>query len=188
MKVFLLLLLLAPAMVARAQGDFHAYSATEDLIEGGQVEKMNIVLSNLLFTIRPPKNWGRVVDAAGRKIVFTSASGKSAVTVQFTAESPGTLPGDDVLRARVLQAHPAAEIMQKSVCPTSYKPGVLYDLIQMPAEGVILKVRHVFLPQPAGEVEVVLSASDDEFEKDKYIVMAMLRAFKVETVKPQPGM
>jgi hypothetical protein len=181
------LLFLTLAMAAQAQNSFRAYSSTEKLLEGGQVEKMNVAMGDLRFTFRPPKKWGSVVDGADRKIVFTSPSGKSAVTVQFTANSPGALPEQDVLRAQVLQAHPGAEIMRSAVCPTSYKPGMFYDLVLVTDGGAMLKVRHAFVPQPGGGAEFILSASDDEFEKDKYILMAMLRAFRVETAKPPPS-
>lgn len=184
-KMLLLLLALTLATVTQAQSGFHAYTSSENLIEGGLVEKQNVTMGGLLFTFRPPHKWGSVVDEASHKIVFTSPSGKSAITVQFTANSPGTLPDKDTLHAWVLQAHPGAEIMRSSVCPTSYKPGLLYDLVLVPSSGVMLKVRHAYVPQPLGGVEFILSSSDDEFEKNKYIVMAMTRAFKVETAKPK---
>jgi hypothetical protein len=181
----LLLLFLSLAAAARAQSGFHAYPGTEDLIEGGRVDKLTVVCSNLQFNVRPPKGWYRQVDEASRKIIFTSQSGRSAVTVQFTANSPGTLPAEDILRAQVLQAHPGAGILQYSVCPTSYRPGVFFDLARVPAPRVVQKIRHAFVPQPAGQVEFVLSASDDEFEKNRLVIMAMLRAFRMEPPKPK---
>jgi hypothetical protein len=180
------LLFLSLTAAARAQGDFHAYSGTEDLIEGGRVEKLTVVSSNLQFNVRPPKGWYRQVDEASRKIIFTDQSGQSAVTVQFTTNFPGTLPAQDILRAQVLQAHPGASILQYSVCPTSYRPGALFDLVRAPAPHVVQKIRHAYVAQPAGQVEFVLSASDDEFEKDRLIFMALARAFRVEPKPHQP--
>ena len=168
-----------------AQSDFHAYPGTEDLIEGGRVEKLTVVSSNLQFNVRLPKGWYRQVDEASRKIIFTSQSGRSAVTVQFTTNSPGTLPAEDILRAKALQAHPGAGILQYSVCPTSQRPGVFFDLVRVPAPQVVQKIRHAFVAQPAGQVEFVLSASDDEFEKNRLVFMAMLRAFRAEPLKPK---
>ena len=81
------------AGAARGQSDFHAYLGTEDLIEGGRVEKLTVTTSNLQFNVRPPKGWYRQVDEPGRKIIFTSLSGQSAITVQFTTNFPGPLPG-----------------------------------------------------------------------------------------------
>ncbi len=181
----LLLLFLSLAAAARAQSDFHAYPGTEDLIEGGRVEKLTVVSSNLQFNVRLPKGWYRQVDEASRKIIFTSQSGRSAVTVQFTTNSPGTLPAEDILRAKALQAHPGAGILQYSVCPTSQRPGVFFDLVRVPAPQVVQKIRHAFVAQPAGQVEFVLSASDDEFEKNRLVFMAMLRAFRAEPLKPK---
>ena len=181
----LLLFFLSLAAAARAQSDFHAYPATEDLIEGGRVEKLTVVSSNLQFNVRPPRGWYRQVDEASRKIIFTAQSGKSAVTVQFTTNSPGTLPAEDILRAQVRQAHPGAGIVQSSVCPTGYRPGVFFDLVRVPAPQVVQRMRHAFVAQPAGQVEFVLTASDDEFEKDRLIFMAALRDFRVEPLRPQ---
>src|ERR1700733_8228074 len=95
----LILLFLSLAVTARAESDFHAYPGTEDLIEGGRFDKLTVVSSNLQFNVRPPRDWTRVVDEPSRKILFTSPSGKSAVTVQFTTNSPGKLPDEDLLRA-----------------------------------------------------------------------------------------
>lgn len=181
----LLLLSLSLAAAAQAQSDFHAYSGTEDLIEGGRVDKLTVVCSNLQFNVRPPKGWFRQVDEASRKIIFTSPSGRSAVTIQFTTNSPGTLPAEDVLRAQALQAHPGAGILQSSVCPTGYRPGVFFDLTRVPAPQVVQKIRHAFVAQPLGQVEFVLSSSDDEFRKNSSIVMAMLGAFRVQPLKPK---
>jgi hypothetical protein len=182
----LLLLFLSLAVDARAQSDFHAYLGTENLIEGSQVEKLTVVSGNLQFNILPPgRSWSRQVDEAGRKIIFTSQSGRSAVTVQFTTNSPGTLPEEDILRAQVLRSHPGAGILQRSVCPTSRQPGVFYDLVRVPAPQVMQKIRHAFVSQPAGEVEFVLAASDDEFDKNKLAIMAMLRAFRADPLKPK---
>jgi hypothetical protein len=179
----LLLLFLSLAATARAQSDFHAYPGTEDMMEGGRVEKLTVVTGNLQFSVRSPKGWYRQVDEASRKIIFTSPSGRSAVTVQFTTNSPGTLPEQDILRAKALQAHPGATILQSSVCPTSYRPGVLFDLVLTPAPQVVQKIRHAFVAHPAGQAEFVLSASDDEFAKNRLVFMALLRAFRVEPLK-----
>jgi hypothetical protein len=181
----LLLLFLSLAAAARAQSDFHVYPGTEERIEGGRVDKLTVIYGNLQFNVRPPAGWYRQVDEAGRKIIFTARSGRSAVTVQFTANSPGTLPAEDVLRAQALQAHPGAGILQHSVCPTGYRPGVFFDLARVPAPQVVQKIRHAFVPQPAGEVEFVLSASEDEFRQNSTVLMAMLGAFRVEPLKPK---
>ena len=179
------LLFLSLAAAARAQSDFHVYSGTEDLIEGGRVDKLTVVYSNLQFNVRPPMGWYRQVDEASRKIIFTAQSGRSAVTVQFTSGSPGTLPAEDILRAQALQAHPGAGILQHSVCPTSYRPGVFFDLVRMPAPQVVQKIRHAFVAQPAGGVEFVLTASDDEFRQNSSVLMAMLGAFRAQPLKPK---
>jgi len=181
----LLLLFLSLAAAARAQSDFHAYAGTEVLLEGGQVDKLTVVRGNLQFNIRPPKGWSHQVDEASQKIIFTAKSGKSAVTIQFTTHSPGTLPAADVLRTQALQAHPGAGLVQSAVCPTSDRPGLFFDLVRVPAPQVVQKIRHAYVAQPAGQVEFVLAASDDEFEKNKLVLMGMLRAFRVEPLKPK---
>jgi hypothetical protein len=94
------------------------------------------------------------------------------------------LPDEDTLRAQILQEHPGASIVRSSVCPTSYRPGLLFDLVLVPTPDVVMRMRHAFVAGPAGEVEFILSASSDEYDKNCYVVMAMLRAFRVEKLKP----
>jgi hypothetical protein len=180
---FLLLLCLAAS--APAQSDFHAYARTETLMEGERVEKLAVVTGNLQFNVRLPRDWPRWVDETGRKITFTSLSGKSAITVQFTTNSPGTLRENDILQAQALQEHPGTGIYNTAVCPTSRQPGVFFDLTGLPAPHIVQKIRHAFVAGPTGEVEFVLSASDDEFEGNSLVLMSMLRAFRVDPIKPK---
>lgn len=182
---WILLLFLALPIAARAEGDFRVYSGTEVMIEGGKVDKMSVVMNNYQFNIRPPKGWYREVEESSRKIIFKSPSGKSALTVFFTTNSPDQLPDESELRTRVLHDHAGAGVAQYSVCPTAYRPGVLFDLVHIPAPGVVQKIRHAFLPEPAGTTEIVLTASEDEFEKYKQVFMATARAFRVDRVVRQ---
>jgi hypothetical protein len=175
----LLVTLLFLAVTARGQ-DFHAYSSTETLVEGGRVDKLVITSGDFKFNVHPPRNWYRQVDAATRKVIFTSPSGKSALTLLVTTNSPGELSDKETLRAEALRAHPGAGVIQTSVCPTTYHPGVLFDLVHLSAPGVVQKIRHAYIPQPSGRVELVLSASADEFEQNKMVFMSVARAFRVD--------
>jgi len=182
----LLLLCLSLAATTRGQGDFQVYSGTENLIEGSRVDTLTVVSGNQQFKLRPPpRSWSHQEDNSGRKIIFTDQSGRSALTLQFTASSPGKLPGDDILQAQALQAHPGAQLVQKAVCPTGYQPGVLFDLVRVPAPGIVQRIRHAFVAQPAGQVEFVLVASDDEFGKGKLAITDMLGSFHVAPPKPK---
>jgi hypothetical protein len=179
---FLLLLWLAAS--ARAQSDFHAYPGTENLAEGNSAEKLTVISRNLQFNVRPPRNWSHWVDESSRKIIFTSPSGQSALTVQFTTNSPGALPEKGVLKAQALQAHPGAAVYNFAAFATGYRPGVFFDLASIPAPHVVQKTRHAFVPGPAGEVEFILSASEAEFAKDRIALMSTLGAFRVDPAKP----
>ncbi len=181
----LLLLCLALAPVAQAESDFHTYTSVEQLIESGRVETLTVVTGNLQFTLRPPRGWSRHADEAGRKIIFTGKSGRSAITMQFTADSPGKLPAEDVLRAKALQAHPGSGIMAGGVCSTSSQPGVCFDLVRIPAPNMVQKMYHAFVPQPNGQVEFVLTAPDDEFGRGRIVITDMLRTFRVAPLKPK---
>jgi hypothetical protein len=179
---WLVLFLFAAVSTVRAQGDFRVVTGTEVLLEGGKVEKMSVVISNYQFNVRPPRGWYRKVEEASREIVFTSPSGKSALTIRFTAFSPDALPEESVLRTRVLQDHAGAGIVQNTVCPTAYRPGMLFDLVRVPAPQVMQKIRHAYLPHPAGTTEMILVSSEDEYDKTKVIFMATARAFRVERI------
>jgi hypothetical protein len=180
MKLKWFFLLIASLAVARAQGNFHAVCDSEVLLEGGRVDRLTVVSGDLKFQVRPPKDWSRHVDEAAHQVLFTSPSGNSALTVEFTTASPGVLPEDDALRQKVLRAHPGAGIVQKTVCPTGYRPGVLFDLVHLVAPHVVQKIRHAYVAEPAGNVEFVLSSSEDEYPKTQYIFMATAGAFRVD--------
>jgi hypothetical protein len=182
----LLLLLLWLAVSVRAQSDFHAYPGIENLAEGNSAEKLTVISHNLQFNVRPPRDWSHWVNESSRKIVFTSPSGQSALTVQFTTNSPGTLPEKDILRTQALQAHPGAAIYNFAAFATGYRPGVFFDLASIPAPHVVQKIRHAFVAGPAGEVEFILSASEAEFATDRIVLMSMLGAFRVDPAKPGP--
>lgn len=180
-----LLLCLASAVAARAQSDFHAFLTSTNLAEGGRKEKMAAIIGHWEFDFRPPRSWSRQVDEPGHKIIFTSPSTRSAVTVLFTANSPGALPDTDVLRAQALQENPGASFVQTAICPTSYKPARFFDLVRVPAPGVVQRIRHVFVTEPDGEVEFILAASDDEFGPNKPRLMEMVATFRVTAVTPK---
>ena len=180
--IFLFLAMMALSR-ARADDSFHAYASSTNLIEGGRVDLLVIVTSNQQATFRTPKGWYHQIDESRQKITFQSASGKSALTVQFTTNSPGALPPENLLRARVLAEHPGAGILQYSICPTSSGPGVFFDLVSLPAPRVILKMRHAFVALPGGQAEFILSANDDEFNKGRAVFMSMLNSFHVRPVK-----
>ncbi len=178
-------MLFGSLVAAQAQSDFRAYSSSEVMLEGGRVDKLIAVTGNFQFSFQPPRGWYRQVEDSNRKITFSSASRKSALTVQFTTNSPGTLPETDTLRAQVLREHPGASVIQSTVCPGGDHPGLLFDLVSLPAPRVVEKYRHAFMPEPIGTVEICLSASDDEFDKDKYIFMAAARGLRAQRLKQQ---
>ncbi|MGD0812569.1 MAG: hypothetical protein ABSA83_03110 [Verrucomicrobiota bacterium] len=187
MKLLPLLLLIHLPAAARAQSDFHAYPGSMKSHESGRMEILTVVSGNLQFKVLPPKGWSREVDAASRKIIFTSPSGRSAVTIQLTTDSPGELPGEDILRAKALQAYPGAKILQYSVFATSggTQTGVYFDLERVPAPKVVQKIRHAFMAQPTGLVEFVLSASGEEFDNNLPLIMGMSRGFRLDPLKPK---
>jgi hypothetical protein len=186
MRLFFLLFLSVVAATAARGADFLVRLGSEDMVEGGRIEKMTVITSNRQFNIFPPKNWSRQVNDASRKIIFTSPSGKSAVTVWFSANSPGQLPPPDQLRDQALQAHPGAGISPPLVCPTSFQPGVFFDLVRLPAPNVVQKIRHAFVPGPLGVEEFVLTSSGDEFDQNRLVFMAIARSFRVEPPKARP--
>jgi hypothetical protein len=183
MKLLLLLLPFLLTAAARAQSDFHAYPGTMKSHESGQMEILTVVSGNQQFKILPPKGWYRQVDEASRKLIFTSLSGRSAVTIQLTANFPGELPDKDVLRDKVLQAHAGARILRYSVFATGSQPGVFFDLERAPAPRLVQKIRHVYVAQATGLVEFVLSAGSEEFDQYLPLIMGMSRGFRLDPLK-----
>jgi hypothetical protein len=181
----LLALILSLAAAAQAQSDFHAYPGVDQMLEGGQVEKITLVCSNLQFHIRPPKKWSHLIDEASRKVVFTSPSGSSAITIQFTSESPGYMPDTDDLHDRTVREHPGAGISPPFICPTGIQPGVGFDLVQSPAPNTELVTRVAYVAQPLGLTEFALAGNTNEYQKDQRIFMMILREFRADVIKPK---
>lgn len=171
------------AAAAHAQVDFHAYLTSDQMLEGGRAETLSVVTSNLLFSLHPPRNWYREVDDLQRKIVFTAASGKSAITVLFTGDSPGSLPDQETLKFQALQAQPGAGFVLFGSIQTTSQPAEFVDMVRMLSPGVIQRFRHAYVADPAGRVEFILAATDDEFPQRKETLSMMLRSL---AVKPAP--
>lgn len=180
---WILALFFSLAATVHAQGDFRVCFSSEVLLEGGRVDKLIVVTSNLQFNIRPPKNWYREVEESSRRITFTSPSGKSALAVQFRTNSPGILPDAADLRAQVLRDHAGAGVVQRAICPSGYRPGVLFDLVRVPAPQVVQRTRHAFVAEPGGRAEFILTSSDDEFQKNSSIFMDVVRDFRVDQIE-----
>lgn len=181
--IFSALLFLCVVLTAQGQVDFHAYLSSEEMIEGGRVDKMSIAISNLVFSLHPPRKWFREVDDPLQKIVFTAPTGKSAITVQFTTNSPGRLPDSDTLKAQALQAHPGAGFVQTGSLQTRSQSAVFFDLARMPAPGVVQRLCHAYVSDPLGVVEFTLASTDDEFLQRKQTLIGLLRSFNFQPAK-----
>jgi hypothetical protein len=57
---------------------------------------------------------------------------------------------------------------------------LFFDLALARAPDVVQKIRHAFVPEPDGEVEFILSASEQEFSKNARLMMVLLSGFRVD--------
>jgi len=164
---------------------FHAHAGSINLIEGGRVQVVVADWGDQRCTVRCPVGFSSHVDDSRRMIKFDAKNGAVAINITLTANSPGALPPPEDLKSLALARHPGAWLLQSYPFPTSYKPGLYFDLAQIPAANVSLRTRHGFLPTPKGLVEFVFSANDADFESLRVACMQAMGTFTVETIKPK---
>jgi hypothetical protein len=183
----ILLTLVSLTAFGQDTNGFHAYASTVDLIEGGRVSVVVADWGTQRYSIRCPVGFASHVDNVQRMIKFDTKNGAVAINISLSTNSPGDLPAPDALKSLALARHPGAWFLQSFSFPTSYKPGLYFDLAQIPAANTSLRTRHGFVPTPKGMAEFVFSANDADFESLRVSCMQALGTFTVETIKPKEG-
>jgi hypothetical protein len=182
---WILLTLLSLAVRGQDTNAFHAYAGTEDLVEGGRVPIVVADWGDQRYKIRCPVGFNSHIDNFQRSIKFEAKAGAVAINIYLTTNSPGELPLADDLKSMALARHPGASYLQSFGFPTSYKPGLFFDLAQIPRANVSLRTRHGFVSTPRGLVEFVFSANDKDFEALRVGCMQAMGTLSVETIKPK---
>jgi hypothetical protein len=150
------------------------------MVEGGMVAELAIASGEQHFCIRPPVGYNLRVDRANQTLLFKSPDERSAVTVRLTADFPGQLPEEEILRSKVLQEHPGSSLLQSSICATGYQPGQFFDLLRMPRADLPVRVRHVFVACPRGTIEFTLSTQNTDFDRLRFVLNRVLSSLRVE--------
>lgn len=130
------------------------------------------------FSIGAPVLYGRQVHLQTGLILFTSASGSSVMTVQFSTNYPGTLPPQDRLRDTVAANHPGASLVKSAVCYTDFGRGQDFELFQPTRDGLMLKLRDAYVSYPEGSVEFTLSSNGKDYDKEKRSFARLLNSFR----------
>ena len=130
------------------------------------------------FSIGAPVLYGRQVHLETGSIVFTSASGSSVMTIQFSTNYPGSLPPQDTLRDKVAANHPGASLVKSTVCYTDFGRGQDFELFQPTRDGLMLKLRDAYVSYPEGSVEFTLSSNGNDYDKEKRSFAHLLNSFR----------
>ncbi|MGA3180396.1 MAG: hypothetical protein ABSF38_08655 [Verrucomicrobiota bacterium] len=165
-----------------AQPAFRAYASSLELAEGGKIDTMVVVLGAERVTVRVPHGYGAQVRADKNSVVFTDKDGTTAITLKATADSPGVMPDEEVLRSKALAANPGGTNLEWSTCPTGYKPAKVADSVRTVTSSLSLKVRHAFVACPEGTLEVICAANGVDFENACVVFNALISSLQVELV------
>jgi hypothetical protein len=180
------LLILASSLAASAQTNFHAFESTETLIEGGTVQTLVVDTGREHLVTRLPRGFSAAVTYDTQSVLFKEDTGRIAITMCVTTNSPGRLPADDTLRSNALAANPGAAFLQISSCATGYRPARFIDSTVSLDPVRNIRTRHAFVPCPEGVVEFVISAKEQDFNnKGRVVFNLFLSSFRVETIESQ---
>lgn len=181
----LALLLPALALAASAQTNFHAFESYENLIEGGTVQTLVVDTGRQHLVTRLPRGFSAAAAYDTQSVLFQEDTGRIAITLRVTTNSPGRLPADDTLRSNALAANPGANFLQISSCATGCRPARFVDSTVSLNPVRNIRTRHAFVPCPDGLVEFVFSAKNQDFEKGRVVFNLLLSSFRVETIENQ---
>lgn len=174
----LILLALGLVSCAFGQATFKVYPSSVASREGGWQSVLLIEAGSRRFSVGAPKLYGSQVHPETRTIAFTSASGASLMTIQFTTNYPGTLPPADMLAAQVAAKHPMASLVKSSICYTDFGQGQYFELFQPADGGLMLKLREAYVSYPEGSVEFTLSCNGADYDKQKLSFTRLLNSFR----------
>jgi hypothetical protein len=170
---------------AAADPPFRAFASAVDLPEGGKDNYIIMLMGAERITVHVPHAYAAQVKTEKNSVVFTDASGTTAITLKATLEWPGVMPEEDRLRVKALAANPGGTNLEVSTCPTGYTPAKVVDSERDIAPGLSLKFRHGFVACPEGTLEVVCAANGANFDAAKEVFNSMMSSLKVEQIKAE---
>ncbi len=162
-------------------GQFRVGSSSVEMAEGGRVNFLTISSDEDRFSVRQPPGYTFRIDAPNKSLLFRSEDEKTAISLQFTTNSPGQLPAPEILRTKVIEQTPGGGILQSSICSTGYKPGYFFDLVRISRGDLSVRFRHVYIACPKGTVECVFATDNEDFENRRFILSNFLNSFHLET-------
>jgi len=166
------------AGTALGQPVFKVDSSNEPTPEGASVSVLLVQTDHERFSLRLPKGYGAQVRQDGQSIEFTSASGSSIMTVQWSTNYPGALPQKQPLAETVAARHPLASLVQISTCYTAYATGLMFDLFQPTAGKPTLRMREAYVACPEGSIEFTLTCNLADYDKARLSFAWLLNSFR----------
>jgi hypothetical protein len=162
-----------------AHADFTVTPATITMTEGGTASILLMDTDNERFSIGCPRGYGSQTHFENRSIVFTSDSGATAITVQFSTNYAGVLPKQEALRDQVAANRPTASLVISSTAGTGLGPAQSFDLFQPAGNSLMLRIRDAYVAYPEGSVEFTFSCASADFDKKKVEFMLLLNSFRL---------
>lgn len=149
------------------------------MTEGGTASILLMDTDNERFSIGCPRGYGSQTHFENRSIVFTSDSGATAITVQFSTNYAGVLPKQEALRDQVAANRPTASLVISSTAGTGLGPAQSFDLFQPAGNSLMLRIRDAYVAYPEGSVEFTFSCASADFDKKKVEFMLLLNSFRL---------
>jgi hypothetical protein len=161
------------------QAQFTATATTIMMAEGGAADVLLMGVDNDNFSIRIPRGYRAQCHPESRTIKFDSESGASAISVRFSTNYARVLPKKEVLGDLVVSDHPGASLAATSVAGTGVGPAVSFDLFVPAGNGLMLRMRDIYVSYARGSVQLTFSCSSADFDKEKIEFMQAANSFRL---------
>jgi hypothetical protein len=185
MKI-LCLIFASCSLAAAGTNSFRAFDSSEVMLEGGTAHTLVVDSGREQLVTRLPRGYAATVDAGNQSVLFNESTGSITIAMRVTTNSPGVLPGDDLLRTNALAANPGGDFLQVAGCATGYGPARFVDTTRSLDPFHSVRTRHAFVACPEGIVEFMFSSKDLDFDKGRVVFNLFLSSFRVERIEQQP--
>jgi len=154
--------------------------------ELGEVTSYTLQSATNLYSFLPPPQWQVRADSAERRVDLARSNSGAQMWFRFVASTNVTNElKPEVLRQRIQQLYPGAQIREEFDCVSGLGAGVGFDVARGLANGptnqVLLSSRLAYLSAGGDILECCLTAPPARFSREQIAFGNLLTSFHAET-------
>lgn len=154
--------------------------------ELGMVTSYTIQQETNLYSFLPPPRWRVRGDAAQQRVDLIRPENGTQMWFRFIASTNVTNElKPELLRQRVQQLYPSAQIQEEFACATGLGPGqaieVVRGLTNDPSNQIKLVSRLAYLPAGKYLIEFCFTAPPTRFDREHFTFGNLLTSFRAES-------